>query len=177
MRIILFILLSWSSQLFAQSNIYDIESHSIDSFDIALKNFKGRKMVIALASLENLNKGSLKFFDSLQSAYPEMKVLVIPSQDSVTEEGKQIIESARENPVKRSAIFTPVIIAKDKSKEKNRLVKYLTDVKENAHFDVVYNNELQMFVVSESGYLYAVIDSPVSAKALHEILTQKDVTQ
>ncbi len=78
---------------------------------------------------------------------------------------------------KHARFFAPTVPAKEQSSERNPLIKYLTSAKENGHFDVDLTSDFCMFLLSESGVLYAVMERMPNAKQLDQLLTQKDVTQ
>ena len=177
MKYLLIILFFSTSQLYAQSKIYNIEINSLDSSASSLKSYTGKKILIATGSPSYLQKAGIKFLDSLQAANLSLQIILIPVQDSVSENTKEDIDFIRNNFSKNSLVTAVASVANGKDEKQSMLVKYLTDVKENTHFDQPLSTDFNMYLVSESGFLYGVLNRFTSAETLNELLTQKDVTQ
>lgn len=168
----------WTTQLSAQQKIYDIELQSVDDKVISLAECKGKKILIAVASPEQLEIHGLQFLDSMQQILPDIKVLVIPANDFGGDRNEEILQSVRSNTSKEIAVAALSYVAKKgKEGKQNALMSLLTDVKQNMHFDDDVNADFHLYVISESGVLYASLSKGVNSEILRSILQQEDIKQ
>lgn len=177
MKYIFILFLFCTNQLCAQSKFYDVEVNTLDNLTSSLKSYTGKKILIATGSPDYLQKEGIRFLDSLHATNLSLNIILIPVQDSASENTKEDIDLIRSNFSKNALVTAVAYVADGKSQKQNRLIKYLTDVKENTHFNQELNTDFNVYLVDESGVLYGVLDKSASAKTLNELLTQKDVTQ
>ena len=173
MKYILVLILIYSSQLNAQNSIYDQVVQSSSGTTISLSDFKGSKILIAAISSDNLQKkGAINYWDSLQVSNPKVVFILLPSTDlSTNSDTSQIITSLNANSSKVT-LTVWVSAKKDNGSKQYPLLQWLTDVGQNSHFNSDVSSENQIYVINESGVLYAVLESGVSAKVLDDVIKQ-----
>ena len=59
--------------------------------------------------------------------------------------------------------------------DQNALMKWLTNSSENNRFDAEVSTDNQLYVISESGILYAILEKGAPLKVLETVLGQKDI--
>lgn len=175
-NIIIILLVFCSADLMAQSKIYDIELQLLDNKSISLAECKGKKILIAVTSPAQLEKYGLQLLDSLQQIFPDVKVLALPASDFGGDRNEEILQSVRSNQSKKTTVAAVSSVTKKaRENEQTALMNFLTDVKQNTHFNDDVETDFHLYVVSESGVLYASLSKGVSLKALNSILRQDDV--
>jgi glutathione peroxidase-family protein len=177
MKYIIILVLFCTNQICAQSKIYDVEVSTLDSTKESLRYYPGQKILIATGHPNYLRKAGVKFLDSLKSLYPALVIIAVPVQDSSIEDTRSDIDLIQNNRAKKIIVGTVANTADNKSERQNKLVKFLTDVGENTHFDQELTTDFTIYLISESGYLYATLNKSTSAKTLNELIRQEDVKQ
>ena len=174
MKYLLVLLSFWSFKVCSQTSIYRLNLTGLDRSTIRLADFKGKKVLISLISPDNLQKTGLRLLDSLQDAYPNLKVIVLPIDDYGGTKNDQILESVRDNSSKRVFVASLASGKKEAGGRQHTLAKWLTTAADNVHFDAEANTDDQMYIVSESGILYARLEKGTSRKFLQEALEQPE---
>jgi hypothetical protein len=162
------IILSYS--VTAQKSIYEISMQTIDSVSFSMSVFKGKKIIIATSSPEALHSGGLKYYDSLQKAFPDTKVIVIPAEDLNGIMNREFSLALKNTLQRRVTICMLTSAKKSAARNQNNLMKWLTSVNDNKHFDLDVRDE-PIYVISECGALYALLDRNVTAKQWQEVLS------
>jgi hypothetical protein len=136
-----------------------------------MSDYKGKKTLIVVAGTASLQaKSSARYLGGLQEKYPDVSVVIIPVADS---SGTSAGPVPKEKTAVANTRFSTLVTAKER--EKDPLLQWLSDSKQNHHFDVTLTNDEQFFVISESGVLYAVLEKGVPDMTLKEVLTAEDV--
>lgn len=175
MKFSILIFLLYCNVSFSQTSVYEISLKTLDSIPVQLSSFKGKKLLIAAVSPQTLQSGGLQYLDSLQLAYPTIKIFVIPAQDFGGNQNPEILTRVRNNFSKRVTVFSFSKVKKGARHEQHSLMKWLTSVSDNGHFDADVLTDQQLYAISESGVLYAVVGKGVSPQVLDEIIKQEDI--
>lgn len=176
MKYILIGLLFLSKIAFTQKSIYNINIQTQDSVDVKLSDFKGMKLLIASVTPEKLQSGTLNYLDSLQLSNLSIKIFVIPADDLGGTNNKEILKGIKEENKQKVTICSSSKVIKDDRVSQNKLMNWLTTADDNLHFDMDVTEEVQMYVINESGQVYAVIKNRADDKVMSEILNQKDLS-
>jgi glutathione peroxidase len=176
MKFLLIICLFYTTSAMSQSSVYNLALQTATGKAISLSNYKGQKILIASVSQDNLDKkAAFYFWDSLQKVNPKVVIIIIPANDFGTDTDSvlklSIISAAPANIVLASAAN----VKKDKGQNQNSIMRWLTTGSENSHFDQEVNSDYQIYVISESGVLYAVLEKGVPLSVIDEVLKQDDV--
>ena len=102
MKLLLIIFQLISFTCLAQKSIYDIPLTSADGSKINMADFKGKKILIAAVSPDNIQSSAFSFLDSLQTANPGIVVIAIPAKDFGGSENAEIISAVNNNKTKKS---------------------------------------------------------------------------
>ncbi len=183
-----------SVQGYSQIKWDEIEMSSIDSQKTSLKEYEGKKIVVATGNQEHLNRSKLLFLDSIQSVYPQLQVIVLPAQssdevirqpeernrlDSAAKTLKDDLQEVMQTDLSGTNIkvMEPSATSREAGEKQHRLMKYLTTPEENGHFTINAKGDFQLFVLNEAGFLYAVIEGPISQERLTRILTHSSAAK
>jgi len=177
MKLFILLVMFYPGRLMAQSSVYNLSIQGLDGKTIKLSDYKGKKILIASASPDALKNDGLRFFDSLQSAYPQIVVIAIPANDFGGTKNTEIIDEIKSDVSKHIIIASPADVKKNKGRDQNSILKWLTSISDNTHFDDDVQTDIQSYVISESGILYAVLLKTADPAAFKNILTQEDMKQ
>ena len=176
MRYFIFILLIiCANRLCAQKSVYDVQLQTIDSVYFKLSNFKGKKILVAVSTPEKLHEQKSAFYDSLQNSNPQIKVIIIPGVDLGGKDDILYQRLMMSDISKRVTICMPTKVKKSANANQNELLKWLTTLSSNRHFDLDIRADEQMYVISETGVLYAVFEPSVTQNQLKDVLATDDV--
>jgi hypothetical protein len=179
MRLIFFIAIMYSLPVLSQTSIYDLDIPSAYGGKLGLQDYKGHKLVIAVVSVEELNrKGALQFWDSLKTANPKVGIIVIPAGDMDTvANDSAAMAGIKSKPSEKFILSESSPVKKDKGEKQHPIVRWLTNVKQNKYFDADVESDQQIYVISESGILYAIMAKGVPTAVLNEVLKSGDVKE
>lgn len=171
-------ILFYSGQILAQSGIYGFDVQTDKGNTISLSAYKGKKMLIAVIGTDVLQKkDAISYLDSLQTSNPKVAVIVIPANDV----NDTLANAATVNTLQTASdkvIVAGIVAArKDKASNQNPLLQWLTHADKNGHFNADVETDNQLYLISESGVLYAVLGKGLSCKAVNEVLKQADIKQ
>ena len=171
-RILLIAVMLLGSQLlFSQHSLYDMHFGSSEDRPVTMSDYKGKKTLIVVAGPASLQaKSSARYLGDIQKKYPAVSVVIIPVADSSHPSADPV---PKDKAMVANTRYSALVASKEK--ERHPLLQWLSDSKQNHHFDVTLKNDEQFFVISESGVLYAVLEKGVSDAILKEVLTAKDV--
>ena len=174
MKPLFIFLLFYAAQSLGQQKVYDISLPSVDGARINMSVFKSKKILVTALSADNLLKHKKAWLDSLQQRFPNLVIIAVPATDMEGGANEEALSSVKslEN---RFIVAGASSVRKSSGEDQHALMRWLTDVKANRHFDIDAATDGHLYVISESGVLYAVLDNSVSNKALDEILRQDDV--
>jgi glutathione peroxidase-family protein len=135
MKILSVLVLLYTSKLLAQSSVYDINIQTLKGATIGMAEYKGKKIVVASESPNNLKNGGIDFLDSLQLTYPSVIIIAVPANDFGGEQNAEILDLLRNDESIQIIITSPDEVKKDNGSTQNPLLEWLTNDSENSHFD------------------------------------------
>lgn len=163
MKIFLSLFLSMFSMnlLFSQdvSSLYQLSFPSIESGQtIDMVTYQGKKVIVAVCSTKEPDLGLLRGLDSLlQNNKDKLAIIVVPVSDfNKSTAGKSIkgqwnISRANYN------IAAESTGRKLNGATQHPLLRWVTDVSQNKHFQHDVKESGDLFVISETGRLFAVL--------------------
>ncbi len=173
MRYLIVLLLFFAGQATAQNKLYEIEIASVSKEKILLKQYEGKKILIATANAEQLAKSRIQFLDSIQKANPQLQVIIAPAEEADSSRRKTMLETINSDLASSTVrVLEPSFTSKKDGERQNSLMRFLTTPEENQHFQIDAQGNFQMFIINESGFLFAVIEGPISNKHLEKILKE-----
>lgn len=165
------------SLFYSDINLYDIELIKQDGGKISMSAFRNKKIIITAFSTSNPDYGYLKYLGYLHSQYKNLVIIAIPAIDFGGD-----ISDIKQKDIRDSLPENIILTKADKVNKKNgngqqQLFKWLTNVGENSHFDVDVKRDDQLYIISESGVLYAVLHKPLTSEVIEKVLNEPDVKQ
>jgi glutathione peroxidase-family protein len=177
MRFFLLLSVFYAGAISGQSNIYDQALQTLHAETISMDAFKGKKILIAAVSPANLQSGSLYFLDSLQKANPAIVVIVIPALDFGGDGNTEILNNIKNDSTPVIIINAAAQVTKASGSLQHSLMNWLTHNTENSHFDAEVSTDNHLFLISETGILYAVLEKGTPLSVIDDLLDQKPVVQ
>lgn len=174
--IFLFVILC-STNLLAQNKIYDQSIQTLDDRTISMSRFSGSKILIASVSPDRLKKKTLAQLDSLQTANPSVIVIAVPALDFGGSDNTELVAQIKKNNARKIIITTASEVKKENGDRQSGLLQWLTHGTKNSHFDTEVATDNQLYFISESGILYAVLESGAPSSLVDKLLKQEDVKQ
>lgn len=165
------------SQDTAQSTIYDLNVQTPGGNTISMSTFKGRKIMIVSVSSDNLKVEDLNFWDSIQTSNTSLAVILIPANDLGATVDDSTVQTITSNLSTEIILSEGVLVKKAEGQNQDPILQWLTHSNENSHFNADVTTNEQIYVISESGVLYAVLEKGVPVTVLDEVLKQQDVTK
>ena len=142
-----------------------------------MASFRNKKILVTTFSTSNPDYGYLKYLSNLQGLYKNLIVIAVPAIDFGGESNDVKQNAVRDSLPVNIILIKPARVDKKNGVLQNDLFRWLTDDKENAHFNVDVTRDDQVYVISESGVLYAVLQKPLRAEVISTVLDQPDVKQ
>jgi glutathione peroxidase-family protein len=192
MKLILSLFLLCFLHTKAQTSFYDLNVETAYGGRFSLSQYEGQKVVIAAVNIDNFKKkAALQFWDSLQTAHPKIAFVLIPSSDHdsavkdgdapvsdsiATKEDSAVLQDVKGRVSEKMLLAEMGKAKKAQGDRQHPLMRWLTDVKQNTHFNLDVESDVQIYVISESGELYAVLTRDTPLSFLNAVLKQEDVT-
>jgi len=158
-----------------KTSIYDLQIQTIEGNNIKMSEYKDKKILIASVSPDNLQAGVVTFLDSLQAAHPAVVVIAVPARDFGGSRNTEILLDIKNNTARKFIVTASADVRKDKAQ--SPIMNWLTHDSENPHFGADVDTDNQIYIISESGILYAVLEKGVPIDVIDQLLKQEDVKQ
>lgn len=152
------------------TGFYDIAIDLVDGANTQMKKYSDSKIIIMVFNPANPDESRLLYLDSIQKNYTGVKVLVIPSIDLGTDVSITALRALRSRLKLDIDMGSAVKVKRVAASGQHPLFRWLTDAKENNHFDNDVVEAGQMFVISEKGKLYAVLQKDVPMRVINDVL-------
>ncbi len=177
MKYLLILLFFITGRSFSQTSLFDIQLQSLDGNLIQMKDYKGKKIVVSVVSPVILQSYLLAFLDSLQLSNPSVIVIAVPATDFRGIDDSLKIEALKENNTSHIIVAAAGKVKKSNGIKQNRLLQWLTNSSQNNHFDADVTTDAQLYIISESGVLYSVLEKETPVSLINQLLKQPDVKQ
>jgi glutathione peroxidase-family protein len=152
------------------SSFYDIKFEALDGTLVKTSAYQGKKVIVAVISAGASGDSLVTYLDSVQNANSMIKVIVVPTGDFNGSVDNQKLKDLKKN--KNIAVAKPLKVKKSNGSQQHPLFVWLTQSKENRHFDSDVVGEGQVFVVSAKGTLYSVLPAGVPRNILAQVINQ-----
>lgn len=177
MKLFFLFICFYCSGSYAQQSIYDYRIETNDGNKITLSAFKGSKILIVTASPDILEQSAGRYLDSLGKVFPSLKVIVIPASDFGGNRNAEILANEKGASNHKYIVMALTATKKDKGDAQHPLCLWLNSSTQNTHFDTDVAADLQLYVISESGILYSVLEKGWPDDLLSSVLKQSDVKE
>lgn len=154
----------------AGSSFYDIRFESLDGSTITTAAYQGKKVVVAVVSNSPESIGLIRYLDSAQRANVDVRIVAIP-----TDEFDQGVTLQSLKEIKKNidiVITKPLKMKKANNSLQHPLFAWLTQSKENGHFNQDVEGAGQIFIVSARGTLYSVLGKGTPIRLIGKIINQ-----
>ena len=138
-----------------------------------MSSFKEKKILISAFNASKPDAGFLKYLNSLQSE--KVTVIAFPSIDFGGSSNETQLKQLKDSIGLSLIMIKPGYVRKSRSNDQNQLFRWLTKKEENTHFDLDVERTDQLFIISEKGILYSVLQKGVSGTVLTQVLDQAPV--
>jgi glutathione peroxidase-family protein len=172
---IFLILFIYMSGIFSETSIYDINIEIVQGQVFNMAQCRGKKILISVIRPDSLQNQKLNFLDSVKEVNPNLVIIVIPATDFIAPE--EIVAAVNNNPSSGLILVAPSAVKKSAGETQHPLMKWLTDIEQNSHFDAEVKSDDQLYFVSESGVLYAVLERSVPLNVIAQTLATGDITE
>jgi glutathione peroxidase-family protein len=152
------------------SSFYDIKFETLDGTIIRTSSYQGKKVVIGIVSGNAAGLSLVKCLDSVQKANSAIQAIAIPTGDFDGSIKAQDLKELKKN---ISIVVTqPLKVKKGNGSLQHPLFVWLTDEKENQHFNKDVAGEGQVFLVSAKGTLYSVLPTETPRAVIGKVINQ-----
>lgn len=152
------------------NDFYGIKFESLDGTLINTSVYQGKKVVVAIVSADTSNLSLVRYLDSIQKVNTGIQVIAIPTGDFNGNINVQDLKNIRK---KLSILITkPLRVKKSNASLQHPLFNWLTQSKENKHFDMDVDGEGQVFVISAKGTLYSVLPKNTPKVVISKIINK-----
>jgi glutathione peroxidase-family protein len=180
-QFIVFLFVFFVTHCFGQdsSNVHSIHFNGIDNSDIDMSIYKGRQILVVQFSALNPNRTQLISLDSLYKSRREsLQVIGIPVNDSDADIKKNSVVKLLRDTLKLSFVISDISKAKKRAdNNQHSLLKWISHVDLNKHFDYDIEDGDQMYMISKTGILYALLARPtiLNGATMQHILENQPV--
>lgn len=155
------------ASMISTSSFYEMILENSEGKRIPIEKLKGKSVVVAIVDAKSAKSDFVAYLDSLQSARQDIQVLLLPASDLLS--NAAVLNTAE---IKSSTGLITLKPSQVKSNSKNRgkLISWLTSVSENGHFQIDEVTSNSVFVLSKEGELRSVLATGFPENALMDAL-------
>ena len=172
MKILFLILYILTFQL-ANNDIYSIGCKDINGRTINLNEFKDRKIIIALIEGSNPKTEFLVFLDSIQKVKSDYKIIIIPSEEFGGPSDIPSLLKIKEKFGESLTMTSPMNVTKSSGNLQHPLLKWLTDVNLNQHYNKDAEGSTQLFFIAPGAIIYSVISPQAPIEVINRLLANQ----
>lgn len=154
----------------AGSGFYDIKFESLEGSLIKTSSYQGKKVLVAVISGNAANAGFVDYLDSVQESTTNIQVIAIPTSDFDGSVSMQDLKELKKNI--NIMVAKPIKVKKANGSFQHPLFVWLTQAKENQHFNIDVEGEGQLFFVSAKGTLYSVLPKDAPLAVISKVINQ-----
>jgi len=172
MKYIFAIILSFGLKTVVAPSIYDYRLDLIDGTTLKLSVLKGKKILFLPISGPSPDISYLGYLAQLQTANKNLVIIAVPAMEK--ENGGKDVDFSPINKSLGSGILIskPFYTNKSSGGSQKDIFQWLTRKEMNGHFDVDNGLYDFMFIVSETGNLFAVLPKGVEESVLKNVVVQ-----
>jgi glutathione peroxidase-family protein len=175
-NIIFILLLSMPVCVFSQQDLYTITFKDINNNQVSINTFSGKKIVISVIDAANPNERYLKMLDTLyRNNNTTVQVIAVPACNFANAISNDSLVAIYNRLHLGYIISKPAKGKKADGDQQHSLLQWLTHSDSNRHFENDVEEPGQLYVVSESGSLYAVMKSKIlpTSAAMNKIISRQ----
>lgn len=158
-----------ASGVFFQSNLYDLNVQSVSGSTLLMSSYSGKKIAVVVFDPAAVNNSFLHSIDSLSGN--KLKIIAVPANELGMATTASLI-TLSQSFSSSMVMLRPCYVKKNAGVNQEPLLKWLTNVSENGHFDNDVSATGQIFLVNQSGVLYAVLNSDTDMQIIKQAFGQ-----
>lgn len=162
---------------FSQASVYALSVPGTKGQALELSAYQGQKLIVAICRADGADQQRLAGLDSLQKALDgKIPVILIPlsdlTEDAATSRQRVSIDSVPASLTRSGAVKG----RRASGEQQHPLLRWLTHTELNTHFNSEIDTEDQLYVISESGELYADLkgDIDLGSDFMQRVLQRVD---
>ncbi|SDX69911.1 glutathione peroxidase [Hydrobacter penzbergensis] len=176
-KILLLLFVFICSYSIPEKSIYALKFKSLDREDIDMASYKGKKILVAVFNAGNPDRKLLRSLDTLfRETQTILSIIAVPAEDFSTAMPEKMLVSLLRDSLNLSYPVTAIRrVKKNNENAQHPLLQWLTSKDNNQHFDEDVEDGGQMYIVNETGILFANIKKGVfpTEKLIKDILGQQ----
>lgn len=176
MKIIFLLLNLFTSQL-ANNDFYSIDCKDINGRITNLNEFKEKTIIVALIEANNPKPEFLGFLDSIQKVKSNYKIIIIPSEEFGGPSDIQTLLKINEKYGESLTMTSPMNVTKSSGNLQHPLLKWLTDVNLNQHYDKDAEGSTQLFFIAPGAIIYSVISPEAPIEVINNLIANQASSQ
>ena len=159
--------------LLVTGGVYNISLPTIDGNAITLANYQGKTIIATEFDAGNPDLKELTFLDSLQQNDTSVEVIAVPAIDFSGRVSLASIKKMRDTLGLKMVITLPSGVKRINRSGQNPLFEWLTNSKENSHFDVDISAPGQIFIINNTGTLYSQLTKDTPKQVVLDAIKQQ----
>lgn len=161
------------SLLVNAQNPYSISFQNISGQPINMSEYAGKKILIIVLDASAPDTTQLQMLDSFYVANnPALSIIALPADDFGIPPDDSTLSVYLTNQLGLHYVIAQTGTAEKNSDNQQVLLKWLTHVSDNMHFDNDITEGGQIYLIDERGILYGLLGKRTSPSFLHAALTQ-----
>ena len=161
---------------FNQSKLYEISFELQDGSIFQMSSLFGKKVMVVICDSDFPDLKQLSFTDSAARLDKHLySIIIVPATDlSKTDSSSGKMDNKFKDINNNNYIISkPMPGKKDTGGYQHPLLKWLTNVNENGHFDRDVESEGQIFLVDDKGILFGVHPGLTKVSVISVVLSQQ----
>jgi glutathione peroxidase len=155
-----------------QTSIYDVQFQKLNGGNVNVSQFSNKKIIVIAFSAANPDGARLHYLDSLQTADTTLQVIGVPATDFSGQGNNGVLNALSNSLSSKFVMSKQSLVKKIAGNNQHSLFKWLTQVTENGHFDADVVSDGQLFLISNTGSLYSVLENGAPNNILTQVLNQ-----
>ena len=174
MKIFLFTIMLVLSYKAGPVNIYNLSFLDLNGNTLKMADYKAKKILVVLFDASSPDLSQLQSLDSFyKTCQNTLNVIAIPVTDFSIPLPRLKLKSILNDSLKLSYPIAALGKAKKINGENQQpLLKWITTLNDNTHFDNDINNNGQIFLINEQGNLCGLFEKNIPYKVINEIMTK-----
>lgn len=179
-KMILSLLFSFSGiWALSQQDFYSLSFKDLGNNQVSMRSYSGKKVVIAVFDAAKPNEEFLKKLDTLyRNNSSTLQVIAVPVKDFDNVAGNEQLTNLYNHLQLGFVISMAGNGKKTSGSGQHGILHWVTNKSANKHFDIDVEEPGQLFVIDETGNLFAVIKSKVSptSVSMAKVISKKMIT-
>jgi glutathione peroxidase len=152
-------------------DIYNITVRTLNGESLSLYSYSGKKIVVIEFDVADYDESQLRMLDTIEKNNNNIKVFAIPAKDFNAGTTTQSVQTLIDNLNLSFVVTEPSFIKKSATPQMD-LFAWLTHVEQNGHFDNDADKPGQIYLIDETGILYALLEKGTSNALIKQIISQ-----